>query len=319
MNHLYQVPEHQVPRHYYGRPGSQLWSVPYFPRGRGSRGRGRRQRPNPPAEAPAAQQDAVGQPPRANSPATTTPPPLPPKTIATQVEDVKIVQQPAEGLLTRLSNRLRGRSDAKRVNVPLTKVVRESGAQTDLRTPAKTMQTQTAGNPILAPGKKFVGPVKVVPKDPTGIEWEYAYRNGDEYFSTKHGGCLSTENTKPPFILHPMKWKMPRTFWQKLFCTGETASLKHLDQDLVSYLRLEAAFLPRTPGLARSLITSAKRFMHYFDKTHIQRSEMTKIVMESVAVAMNVSKHELKCWKVITSEKALEARQQAQEMMDKLL
>jgi len=72
--------------------------------------------------------------------------------------------------------------------------------------------------------------------------------------------------------------------------------LQHMasDDELVNYLRLEAAFVPRTMGLLLQLKIKAKRFMDQLDCSRYTRREINDIIIRAVGIAMCVDKEEEK-------------------------
>lgn len=64
------------------------------------------------------------------------------------------------------------------------------------------------------------------------------------------------------------------------------------DADLVAYLRLEAAFLPRTPLLAVQLRVKAKKWLNEFDKSAISHDEAYELIVSAVMQAYEVDRRE---------------------------
>lgn len=91
-----------------------------------------------------------------------------------------------------------------------------------------------------------------------------------------------------------------------------------IDEDLLAYLQLEAAFLPRTAALARSLVNSAKRFFTYYDNLTIGWMEKTQIIISTVAVAMCVGDLERQAVDFFTWKRSLEINAEVKDNLAKL-
>lgn len=91
-----------------------------------------------------------------------------------------------------------------------------------------------------------------------------------------------------------------------------------IDEDLLAYLQLEAAFLPRSAALARSLINSARRFFTYYDCLTISWMEKTEIIISTVAVAMCVGDLERKAVDFFTWRRSLEINAEVKKNFSKL-
>lgn len=91
-----------------------------------------------------------------------------------------------------------------------------------------------------------------------------------------------------------------------------------IDEDLLAYLQLEAAFLPRSAALARSLINSARRFFTYYDCLTISWMEKTEIILSTVAVAMCVGDLERQAVDFFTWKRNLEINTEVRQKFTKL-
>lgn len=66
------------------------------------------------------------------------------------------------------------------------------------------------------------------------------------------------------------------------------------DRDLVDHLKIEAAYVPKTPELARQLKQQGKRFLAKWDMSNYTSTESRKILLNAVAQAMLVQPEEEK-------------------------
>lgn len=129
---------------------------------------------------------------------------------------------------------------------------------------------------------------------------------------------------KPSFELVAKRARQKRSIWTDgvlRYFTGILLGRKLnlvIDEDLLAYLQLEAAFLPRTPALARSLANSAKRFFTYYDCLTISWMERTEIILSTVAVAMCVGDLERKAVQFFTWQRSLEINQEVKKNLAKL-
>lgn len=142
-------------------------------------------------------------------------------------------------------------------------------------------------------------------------------RNADTFKSVKPGNVNTTKD-KPRYICDKrviVQHKGRKGLFHFL-CCGERKLV--VDDDLLAHLLLEAAFLPRTVGLARSLINSAKRFFNYYDTTRISRVFATNVILSTVTVAMTIGRHEAECVRFMGEKVEIKKRQEMQEIMGKL-
>jgi hypothetical protein len=78
-------------------------------------------------------------------------------------------------------------------------------------------------------------------------------------------------------------------------CTREKLRKRmQTDRDLVSELKMEAAFLPRTPQLAMQLKQRARKWMAQFDCSLLTLDQQYKLVVRAVGAAMLISQEEEK-------------------------
>ncbi|APG76397.1 hypothetical protein 1 [Hubei tombus-like virus 16] len=112
--------------------------------------------------------------------------------------------------------------------------------------------------------------------------------------------CLPelTQEKQPLFKLErvcpkPMKNTYPTT-WD--IWGNRKWLLEHMetDKDLLAYLRLEAAFVPRTPALLLQLKVKAKRFMDQLDCSLYTREEINDMIIRAVGAATLIGKEEEK-------------------------
>lgn len=88
---------------------------------------------------------------------------------------------------------------------------------------------------------------------------------------------------KPYFIPHSLPQGISRHHLVHHFINREPLSS---DANLTAYLKQEAMYLPRTPGLALVLKEKAKRWIEEFDTARITREEQTAIIGNAVNAAM---------------------------------
>lgn len=73
------------------------------------------------------------------------------------------------------------------------------------------------------------------------------------------------------------------------------------DVDLVEYLKVEAMFLPRTPGLALVLKDKAKRWLERFDTSGVTREDAARMIGEAVTAAYMPTQQEIKFHAVVNN------------------
>lgn len=113
----------------------------------------------------------------------------------------------------------------------------------------------------------------------------------DHYASNKPGDELSEEQATLPLFFEDLQ--EPDYADLTRFKDYFVRDLHGVDKDLYNFLRLEVAYLPRTPLTFIMLKEKAKRFMMQFDKHFITRKNATNLILRSVNAAFLPSQDEM--------------------------
>ncbi|UHM27514.1 MAG: hypothetical protein SToV3_gp1 [Sanya tombus-like virus 3] len=104
---------------------------------------------------------------------------------------------------------------------------------------------------------------------------------------------------KQPLFVKETAWPKPM---KNTYPTGNDLwgnrkwLMEHMetDADLLAYLRLEAAFVPRTPGLLLQLKVKGQRFMNQLDCSLYTREQVADMIIRAAGAAMLIGKEEEK-------------------------
>lgn len=95
-----------------------------------------------------------------------------------------------------------------------------------------------------------------------------------------------TVDLLPLFVKVPVTPKFTRPICKTACKKKELLKKMESDEDLVEYLKLQSAFVPRTVELCRQLKQQAQRFMARFDLCNYTPKEVRKIILNGVSQAM---------------------------------
>nr|QTJ63612.1 hypothetical protein [Hemipteran tombus-related virus] len=306
------------PRYYYSAQQpwmrSEDFAIPYFPRmtPRGRRGAGRR-RPPPPSHPEPREESQL--PTAVVNPPATAPPPPSMKNKGIQVNHITVKKST---------------NDWKEAFANI------KGCQATVKTSTQATQTEVVA---ISKSDELIkcmvnmlctSPAPDAPPGASKIDNHPRNENkGKKYddcggIKNKKSTAANDHADKPTFEMvekvavkknQMMHEGVLRYFVGKLM--GRKTELV-IDEDLLAYLQLEAAFLPRSSALARSLINSARRFFTYYDALTISWMQKTEIIISTVAVAMCVGDLERKAVDFFTWKRPLEINSEVKQNFSKL-
>lgn len=104
---------------------------------------------------------------------------------------------------------------------------------------------------------------------------------------------INADPENPTYIHDPCEEETKHNFLRYFTKIKRPKYAAFADTDLISYLRMHAFCVPRTPSLIQSLKLKALRFMADFDMANHTAEQIYRIVAASVAAALVVTDEEL--------------------------